>query len=225
VPSVISNTLFQKALPVAAALLFGCLTGCSSDQGNLQMVSLDQQRDFSQSFSRAYIRHDPTGDSDIVLVRDETDIRNDDPNKPLTPDAHVMPRQLVHIRVYWRALSGKADHPASTNASLRWCLLGDGTGDANSLEYGGSGLVLISDSGNWATVTIRRAWMKPIAQRGNMIDPIGPSMLQGKIHAVNDPQHVKALLAQIKLAANPGQQTQTAIQATSDQPQHLTVNP
>jgi hypothetical protein len=198
------------------------LSGCAS-RGSLQMVSLDHHHNFSQSFSRAYISHDATGDSDIVLVRDEAEIRHDDPRKPLTPDPDVIPRQIVHIRVYWTALSGKADHPASTNASVRWCLLGDGSGTMGALQYCGSGLVLISDSGDSATVTIRQAWMKLASHRGDMVDPIGPSMLNGSFRALNDPERVKSLLAEIKLATQPALDAQAA--ANAQDPQHLSVNP
>jgi hypothetical protein len=167
------------------------------------MVSLDNRRRFSQTFEQAYISRDPTGDADVILVRDGVDPRKEDPGKPLAPDAYVMPRQLVHIRIFWLPLAGKADHPASTNASLRWCLIGNTPEQPSLVEYAGCGLVDIDDTRHGAVITVRKAWMKPVSHCGVMADPLGPSMLDGDFRAVDDPAQVQALLAQMKLATAP----------------------
>jgi hypothetical protein len=188
------------------------------------MVSLDNRHRFSQTFPHAFISRDPTGDADVFLVRDGADPRNQDPNKPLSPDAYLIPRQLVHIRIFWLPLTGKADHPASTNASIRWCLIGNTPEQPSMIEYTGSGLVVIDDTRNGADVSVRKAWMKPASQRGAMSDPLGPSMLDGSFHAINDPVQVRALLAQMKLATRPVQEAATPAAPGPAQLQ-LTVNP
>jgi hypothetical protein len=188
------------------------------------MVSMDNRRRFSQTFEQAYISRDPTGDADVVLVRDGADPRCDNPNKPLAPDVCLTPRQLVHIRIYWLPLTGKADHPADTNASIRWCLLGNTPDQASMVEYCGSGLVVIDNTRKGAVVSVNKAWMKPASHRGAMFDPLGPSMLDGSIHAVNDPAEVDALLAQMKLATAPVQEVSIPPTGPAQQMQ-LTVNP
>ena len=183
-------------LPILAAAI---VAGCSSNQGNLHLLSLDQKRQFSQTFTRAYLDRNDAGDDDIVLVQD-----GGDPARGSSPRLEncVMPRQLVHIRVFWTPMNGvKADHPANTNASIHWCFICDDIHRAGMVEYCGSGLVEIDDSSTGASVTIRKAWMREACRRGQMLDPLGPSILQGSFNALHDRAQVSAIMAQIKAAA------------------------
>lgn len=201
----------QPASPVTfAARLLGCLLpiaaalagGCSSPAGNLRLVSLDQKHELSQQFTQAYITRNESGDADIVLIQDNIHPSAQDPTKPQRPDPSVMPRELVHIRVFWTPMSGvKPDHPANTNASIHWCFIGENANQPGVLEYSGSGLVEVNDSTNAATITIRKAWMKEGCQHGQMVDPLGPSILDGSFRAAHDDSQVKDVIAQIKSAA------------------------
>ena len=187
----------RSILPILAVAIVG---GCSSNQGCLHLLSLDQKREFSQTFTRAYLDHDDAGDADIVLVQDNVEPACQNPSQRF--DGWVMPRQLVHIRVFWTPISSvKADHPANTNASIRWCFICDDANRAGVVEYCGSGLVELDDSSSGASVTIRKAWMKEGCRRGQMVDPLGPSILQGSFHAQHDPAQVRVIMAQIKAAA------------------------
>jgi hypothetical protein len=191
--------LIRSILPILAVVIVG---GCSSNQGNLHLLSLDQKHEFSQTFTRAYLDRNDAGDADIVLVQDN-------PSQPQRFDGCLMPRQLVHIRVFWTPMSGvKADHPANTNASIHWCFICDDTNRPGVVEYCGSGLVELDDSSSGASVTIRKAWMKEACRRGQMVDPLGPSILQGSFHAEHDPAQVRAVMAQIKAAAGPNDDAQ-----------------
>ncbi len=181
---------FPCILPILAALI---AAGCSSDQGNLRLLGLDQRHEFSQTFTRAYLDRNDAGDADIVLVQDN-------PSQP---------RQLVHIRVFWTPMSGvKPDHPANTNASIHWCFICDRADQTGMVEYSGSGLVDVDDSSSGAVVKIRKAWMKEGCRRGEMVDPLGPSILQGSFRAEHDPAQVKAIMAQIKAATGNTAQAQ-----------------
>ena len=194
-PARFLRRLAGYLLPLVAA-------ACSTQAGNLHLVSLDQKHEFSQKFTQAYITRNESGDADIVLVQDNIQPSHQDPSRPQHPDACVMPRELVHIRVFWTPMSGvKADHPANTNASIHWCFICDNTNQAGVVEYCGSGLVELNDSPNGATITIRKAWMKIGCQRGEMIDPLGPSILNGTFRAVHNDAQVKSIVAQIKSAA------------------------
>jgi hypothetical protein len=211
--------------PLAALLLLASAfcVGCASDnQGTLHLASFGNNEVFSQHFSQAYITHTDTGDVDIVMVSDATDVvSKNDPSKPLTPDSGDAPRQYVHIRVFWKPLAHRADHPANTNAAIQWCLLGDGCNEGSKLEYDGSGLVEIDDAGDSSTVTIVSAWMKAQSQCGDMVDPLGPSTLNGKIEAINDSDRANALLVEMKSATRI-----TQAQANpAPQPAHLSINP
>jgi hypothetical protein len=199
-----SPARFLRRLPETLLLLMAAfVAGCSTQAGNLRLVSLDQKREFSQKFTQAYITRNESGDADIVLVQDNIHPSDQDPSKPQHPDACVMPRELVHIRVFWTPMSGvKPDHPANTNSSIHWCFICDNTNQAGVVEYSGSGLVEVSESSGGAKITIRKAWMKVGCQRGEMIDPLGPSILNGSFQAVHDDARVKSIIAQIKSAAN-----------------------
>ncbi|HEY1922420.1 MAG TPA: hypothetical protein VGG44_06615 [Tepidisphaeraceae bacterium] len=201
-----------------------CINGCSTDEGTLHLASLDGQRQFSQNFSQAYISWNQTGDADVVMVEDQIQPSHSDPTKPLAPDRWRTPRQLVHIRIFWMPMSGvKPDHPANTNASIHWCLLSNGPDGSGVVEYQGSGLVELDSSSNGATVTIRKAWMKAGRQQGQLIDPMGPSVLQGTFHAASDTAAVKAIIAEIKAAGSNDQAKGTA--PVIEQPKTLAVDP
>jgi hypothetical protein len=198
--------------------------GCSSDEGTLRLASTDGQREFSQNFTQAYIARNQAGDADVVLVQDEIQPSHADPNKPLAPDRWRMPRQLVHIRIFWMPMSGvKPDHPANTNASIHWCLLSNDTDGSGVVEYQGSGLVELDNSSDGAMVTIRKAWMKVGRQHGQLVDPIGPSILQGSFHAAENTPEVRAIIAEIKAA---GSSDQAKINPSlMEQPKALAVDP
>jgi hypothetical protein len=197
-PGRFLRRFWEVLLPLLAALA----AGCSSQAGNLHLASLDQKHEFSQKFTQAYITRNESGDADIVLIQDNIHPSDQDLSQPQRPDACVMPRELVHIRVFWKPMNGvKPDHPANTNASIHWCFICDNTNQAGVVEYCGSGLVEVNNSSNGATITIRKAWMKVGCQRGEMIDPLGPSILNGSFQAVRDDAQVKSIIAQIKSAA------------------------
>ncbi|HTW93476.1 MAG TPA: hypothetical protein VMD30_01695 [Tepidisphaeraceae bacterium] len=174
--------------------------GCASTSDSLTLSSVNEKKDFSQAFSRAYASIDGDGDYDLVLVSD--------PNDDVSPQAGggaaqlqpqaATPRQLVHIRVYWNARGGRAAHPVTTNASIRWYMLADGPADSsNMLEYSGCGLVVLDSDGQMATFSVRGAFMQPVACRGCMTDPIGPGTITGTVTAKMDAAQVKQLLAEV----------------------------
>jgi hypothetical protein len=183
----------------ACALGLLLLSGCALTGNNLTMTSDDHRRDFSQSFSHAYSSLDDNGDYDVVLVHDANADRLADAGGPMQP-GHMTPRQVVHIRVFWVPEHGtKLDHPVAANAMMKWYLFGDRLDETSDvLEYSGSALVLVNDDGRNATVTVRGAFLKPVARRGQMSDPLGPSSVTGTITAQVDRIQVNGLLRELK---------------------------
>jgi hypothetical protein len=214
---------FPRPLAVVLLLSSAFCVGCASnDEGTLHLASFNNNEVFSQQFAQAYVTHTDTGDVDIVMVSDGMDsARKDDPSKPLTPIASDAPRQYVHIRVFWKPLAHRADYQANTNAAIQWCLLGDGPNEGSLLEYDGSGLVMLDDDGDTTTVTIAAAWMKAQSKCGDMCDPLGPSTLNGKIKAIDDPNRANQLMAEMKSAARIVQ----AEASPTHEPAHLSINP
>jgi hypothetical protein len=219
------ETLFRRPLAAILLLCSALCVGCASDdRGTLQLSSFSNNQVFSQKFSQAYICHSDTGDVDVMLVNDGLDaVRSQDPSKPLTPETIAAPRQYVHIRIFWKPLAHRADHPANTNAAIQWCLLGDGPNQGSLLEYDGSGLVMVDDYGDTATIHIHGAWMKPRVQRGDMIDPLGPSNLEGKVDAIFDSGRVDQLFAEMKSASRIVQVQ--APESPGAQPANMSVDP
>lgn len=180
----------------AACLLAGCASGNATE---LRMVSLDHRRVLSQQFNHAYFSHDSAGDADVILVAHPAEVsasaRNAGPQ---------MPRQLVHIRIFWiPRIGARADHPAATNASVNWCLLAGDDSKTAVQAYGGSALVELHPSSSGESITIERGWMKPTCQCGDLRDPLGPAILTGSIYAVDDPRAVTQLLAELRGAIGP----------------------
>jgi hypothetical protein len=166
------------------------------------MKSDDGIHTFNQTFSQAYMTHNPNGDYDVVLVHDaNSDNVASDGDGPLTPTT-VTPLQIVHIRVYWKPVRGtKGDHPASTNANVRWYVFGSRPNEsADLLEYSGAGLVLVDENGPTADITIRNAFLKPTTRRGSMADPLGSSTMTGTISAKVDDRRVGDVLTEVKAA-------------------------
>jgi hypothetical protein len=183
-------------------LVLIALAGCSSTpQSDLSLQSVDGKHTFAQTFSQAYINHNPDGDYDVVLVHDANAENVGDPAGALTPTT-VTPLQIVHVRVYWKPLRGtNGDHPASTNAAVHWYVFGSRPNEsADLLQYGGAGLVMVDEDSQTATVTIRSAYLKPVTRRGSMADPLGPSNLTGKIIAKVDNRRVDDLLTEVRTA-------------------------
>jgi hypothetical protein len=194
-----ANAFYLSVLsPCSFSLFFFLIAGCSTTTNSLTLLSTDHRRDFEQKFSHAYAALDTTGDYDVVLVHDANADSTVFGNGPMQP-APVTPRQVVHIRIYWVAShESKLDHPAAANASIRWYLFGDRLDEQkNFLEYSGGGLVLVSDDGKTAWVTIRGAFLKAVARRGEMVDPLGPSSVSGTFTARVDRRSVQDVLKEV----------------------------
>jgi hypothetical protein len=198
--------------------------GCSSQTSNLKMTSINKKQCFDQTFTEAYLSKSDTGDTDVVLIADPQPTQPEDLHKPLSPEANAdVPRQVVHIRIYWKPVTGtKADHPANTNASVHWYMIGTTPEHPSVMEYCGSGLVTVDESDDTATLLVRRAWMKASNHCGSMCDPLGPCLLDGKISAKIDSQEVKSILATLKTDTAPVTEAK-ADQSTNGQPPKLMI--
>jgi hypothetical protein len=202
---ILNKPRFLTALCIVAPLILSG-AGCAAPQNRLTMVSLDRRHDFQQFFSQAYSSLDDNGDYDIVLVHDANSDHLTSGNSDTLTPAPINPRQIVHIRVFWIADHGtKLDHPVATNAAIRWYLLGDRADEtSNVLEYSGTALVLVNDDGKTANVTLRGATLKPIARRGQMADPLGPSSVTGTITAQVNRHGVEDILNEAKAVDDAG---------------------
>ena len=176
-------------LLASAVLAVGCTT---QPPATLKIASAD--RTFDKTFTAAYFSHLDGGDSDIVLLDHAAEAALDGhpDNTPI--------RQVMRIRVLWNAgRELKADHNASSNATLHWYVLGNTPETANDvIEYSGTGLAILEDDDSHTLCSVRGAAMKLVARRGTLNDPIGNASITGKIRAFQDGARARKALAEVR---------------------------
>lgn len=188
-------------LGIGLLLLAG---GCAADRQRLTLTSSRQGQTFAQSFSGAYTSRDAAGDTDIVFV----DRAAQEAIEGRAAEAPV--RQVLHIRVLWQpSREMKADHTSATNATLHWYVIGS-TNPGDVLEYDGTAFVSLDLNSEGADLTVSNARLKPVACRGDLCDPVGPSTLSGTIRATNSAPRVRQALSIVR----------TAIAAAQNEPVH-----
>ena len=118
-------------------------------------------------------------------------------NRPLLPMPLAPLRQVMHIHVYWHALSGVKSNPAAVNASIDWYILGAG-GGGDLVLYEGAGLVLVDSEGERREVEIKDGELRAKLLRGNILDPLGHARFWGSATARMNDARVKDTLAQMR---------------------------
>ncbi len=182
------------------------LTGCghhSSAVLTLHPLGINGG-DFTQTFPRSYLSTTPAGDYDIVLIQDGLDTATSQraskkPNAPLRPIPAAPLKQVVHIRLLWRALGAmQVNQPTSTNATINWIVLSTSQGSPDRIEYQGGGYVRIYPKDNGAEVVIRNATLSLKSRSGQLTDPIGRSTLTGSFYAERNEGQVRDVLDQTR---------------------------
>ena len=195
-----------RRLPILGVLLLPLMliaAGCGTSNPVLSISTLNPQRAFQQRFTQAYTSRDAAGDYQVVLLNDPIDtVSPGDAGKPLTA-ARVPPvREVLHIRVLWRPMSGaKPDSPAATNASLHWYVLSAPTAEGTSMiHYAGTAFVAVVPNGPGAEVTVRNGRLRAVEQHGELVDPLKDFAISGRFDAVADDQRLTRVLADVKSA-------------------------
>jgi hypothetical protein len=189
------NALSWIVFQGAALLALGGLAGCAGGppHQDLTLESAQRHQSFVQQFSGAYLSRETDGDVNIVLVDSAAQKRLDGK----ADDAPT--RQVMHLRILWNPKRDqKADHQSASNATVHWYVMGNTpASEADVLEYAGTAFVSIDDSSP-AELQIRNATVHPVACRGDLCDPVGPSILYGTIHAQQDGRRVREVLTQVR---------------------------
>lgn len=199
--------LFRSGAVLIPIALIGC---AGTPQQELTLQSPEHHQTFIQRFSNAYLSRTGDGDVDIVLIdratRQRLDGKSDD----------APTRQVMHMRVLWNPKRDqKADHNSASNATVHWYVMGNThASPAEVLEYEGTAFVSIDDS-TPAELTIRNATVHPVACRGGLCDPVGPSILYGTVHANHDARRVRQVLTEVR----------STLAAASGMPANLTSAP
>lgn len=183
--------VFRAAAFLAPAILFGCAG--TPEQQQLTLQSTDHRRTFIQQFSNAYLSRDGNGDIDVVLIDRAAELRLQG-----KPD-NAPTQQVMHLRMLWNPQRDqKADHNSASNATVHWYVMGNtAASESDVLEYAGTAFVSIDDS-TPAELSIRNCIIHPVACRGELCDPVGPSVISGIIHARQDRQRVRQVLSGVR---------------------------
>lgn len=184
---------------VPALLLVAMIVGCTSRGGTVELQSQAGGKALSQTFSQAYFAQITPGEYDVVLVDNaaEWKYRKTGKNRPLEPVALSPIRQVMHIHLNWKPLTGVRKNPAATNATITWYVLGpDGTTDR--IVYEGAGFVVLGGRGQNRSVSIREGVLEPKAKQGQLEDPIGVAKINGDAGVRMNRTRVEEIVAEMK---------------------------
>jgi hypothetical protein len=183
--------------------------GCTSHGGRLDLEPAGSDRTLTQHFSSAFITQARGGEYDVVLV-DHAEFERQKPTKPLQPQPLSPTRQVMHLHLYWRPLSGATRNPAGVNAAIDWYVLGSDE-QQDVIVYEGAGVVTVNGSGRQRQVVITDGTVRPKEARGEMQDPIGRSRISGTFTADVNRTRVRETLAEMRaLGPTPPQATSLA---------------
>ena len=192
--TALTAIVFRSAALLAPVAL---VAGCSSTppQQELTLQSAEHNQTFIQQFSSAYLSREGDGDVDVVLIDRAA-------QQHLAGQQSAAPtQQIMHLRILWNPKRDqKADHNSASNATVHWYVMGNTPAtETDVLEYAGTAFVSIDDSSP-AELTIRNAAVHPVACRGGLCDPVGPSIISGTIFARRDAKAVRQALTGIRTA-------------------------
>jgi hypothetical protein len=167
------------------------LQGCASKSATLTLHPQGQNVAFAKSFSQAYCGKESDGSYACVLVADDAPAVSRG-GKTIAPADAAPLRQVVHIKVLWRPLSGTRES-AGSNAAIDWYVLGNTTSD-DLLLYQGSGYVTMNPDDDVTKLTIHSSDIRPSLTRGSLSDPLGNVRVTGTVVAINDTQRLRDLI-------------------------------
>ena len=182
----------------------GCLAGCGSSRGGeVEMACQGQKHTYIQKFNEAYYAVSKEGDYDAIFVDNAMERKYEQPKKKkkgnaLAPTALAPMRQVMHVHLYWRPMSGATKNPAAINASIDWYVLGP-DGSKEMLVYEGAGLVSVDESEEQEhVVLIRDGQIRPKMRRGNLNDPVGAASLTAEVTARRNDSRVREIVAEME---------------------------
>jgi hypothetical protein len=147
---------------------------------------------FSQTFSSAFYSQDADGDTHVVMMDDAA-------RKTLDGQPASSPvRQVMHIHVLWKPTRDmKSDHNSSSNATLHWYVMKNGSSASDVIEYAGTAMVVLEPGDGTTDLSIRIGSFRAVASRGGMRDPLGPATLRGTVRAKDSVERVRLALKSV----------------------------
>ena len=182
------------------------LTGCSSlgfggsKNPKLTVRPNGTGMPMVQNFPRGYLGINQDGDYEIVLVSEGMQAPSSSHNRILYPTNVASLRQIVHIRVLWRAMPGtRFDQPTSTNATINWYVRSNmPESESDKIDYAGAGFVGVYPNKTGASVLIRNANLAVREHSGDLVDPLGKPSITGTFDVVRNDGMVRDVLATLQ---------------------------
>lgn len=183
----------------ASAMLIG-LTGCGllgvGGGTEIRLEPTGRYIIYDQEFTAASCQVSADGEYDMVLVN-QPQPTADEHGQPLLPVSGGNPLQVMHVHVAWRPSTAvKPNFPAAANASINWYVIDNhDPHNPQYLHYQGVGLIRVDPDDDDTSFDIQPTLMSLRHRQGALRDPIGPSLLSGKIKAQNAPQKTVEVLS------------------------------
>jgi hypothetical protein len=176
---------FRPFFLVAAACFVLSLGGCVSAPTDLKVTSIQNHQTFRQPFTHAYCRRDAAGNVDVVLMDDaaKQSLAGHQSGAPI--------RQIMHVRVLW--VPSREMKAVASNASIKWYVIGQSSAQ-DVLEYSGSAFVAVNNNDDVTSISIQNALLHPSDNHGSLVDPVGPSKMEGTVIARVDDGAVRQVL-------------------------------
>ncbi len=191
----------MKRVPFALLMLL--LTGCAASSAQLHVSSVDRQRNYLQTFPRAFSAETRagSGEYDAVLLVDGSP-RGASNSGPINATSTLPMRQVLHVRVFWQPLKGsKPDVPTATNASLTWVIREAGDSpDVDELVYQGAGFVVVHPDSDGIHFSIRSSTLTLTSKQGDLPDPLGKANVRGDFYAGRNAAQVQTAIEQTQAA-------------------------
>ena len=200
----------QKRL---SRLWFGCvlalfLTGCASSTGRITLSRIgsnipEAQHTYLLDFPSAYLANTAVGEYDIVMINDSLHSDSSPVKGPLQPTIASPVTQALKLHVFWRPESSVMLREATvTNAIIDYYVLGNPDGRTSDfLHYQGAAFVTLNFGPKVASLTIKDGEIELARRMGNMVDPIGHSLINGSMTAVRNDRRAEEILANLQRQA------------------------
>jgi hypothetical protein len=181
------------------------LTGCASGNGRISLERIgssipDNQRNFLLDFPNAYLANSTVGEYDIILINDSLHTDAPAAKGPLQPTMASPVTQVLKLHIFWRPEAAVMIREATvTNAIIDYYVLGNSDiGGSDFLHYQGAAFVTLSFGGKIASILIKDGELELARRIGNIVDPIGHSVINGTITAVHDDHRTEEMLATLQ---------------------------
>jgi hypothetical protein len=154
----------------------------------------------NQNNAHGYLGESKDGDYEIVLVSEGMNTPASSHNMVLYPTNVASLRQIVHIRVLWRAMAGtRFDQPTSTNATINWYVRSNmPEAENDKIDYAGAGFVGVYPNKTGANILIRNANLALRDHSGDLVDPLGKPAITGNFNVVRNDGMVRDILASLQ---------------------------